>query len=72
MKIDIERERGRGRPKMIRLDTIENNKRAIGVRVCVCIGDVENCDKWKLRTRVVDLKWLGERQRRSILCLLIV
>jgi len=40
MKMNVEGKRGRGRPKMIWLDTIENNMRAVRV----CLGDVKNRD----------------------------
>jgi hypothetical protein len=48
------------------LDTVENDMRAVGVYV----GDVENRDKWRLRTRVADPKYLRERRsrRRSFVC----
>jgi len=43
MKTNVDGKRGRGRPKKRWLDTIENDMRAVGV----CVGDVENQDKWR-------------------------
>lgn len=49
----VEGRRGTERSKNKWLDTIGNYVRAtVGVRV----GDVENSDKWRFRTRVVDPK----------------
>jgi hypothetical protein len=56
MKIDVEGKRRR-RPKKRSLDTIQNDIRAVDVYV----GDLENRDEWRLRIRVVDPKYLGDR-----------
>jgi hypothetical protein len=43
MKMNVEGKRGRRRPKRIRLDTIKNDMRAVGVYV----GDIENQEEWR-------------------------
>lgn len=50
--MDVEGRRGRGRPKTRLLDMIESDLRVAGVSV----GDMEDRDKWKHRTRVADPK----------------
>jgi len=57
MKMNIEKKREREKSKKKWLDTTENDMRAAGV----CVGDVEDRDKWSSRTRVTDHKWLGRR-----------
>jgi hypothetical protein len=42
----------RGKPKKRWLDTIENNRMAVGV----CVRDIKNCDERKFRTRMIDPK----------------
>jgi hypothetical protein len=53
MKMNVEGKIRRGRQKKKRwLDTIEN-----GIRIVdVCVGDVENRNEWKFRTRMIDPK----------------
>jgi hypothetical protein len=46
--IKINEKSGKGKPKKRWLDTIENDMRAVDV----CVGDVENLDKWRIRTRM--------------------
>jgi len=55
MKVNFEGKRRR--PKNRWLDMTENDMRAVGV----CVGDMENQDKWLFRTKVADSKYLGER-----------
>jgi hypothetical protein len=50
--MNFEGKRGRTRPKEIWLDTIENDMRSVGV----CIGDAENRNEWRFRTRMADPK----------------
>jgi hypothetical protein len=52
MKMNVEGKGRRGRPKKRWLYMIENDTRAIGV----CVGDIENRDEWRLKTRGVDPK----------------
>jgi hypothetical protein len=51
MKMNVEGKRRR-KSKKIWFNTIEDDMRAIGVYV----GDVENRDKWRFRTRMADPK----------------
>jgi len=51
MKMNVERKRGRGRPKERWLDTIENMR-----AVSVCVGDLKNRDKWRFKTKVANPK----------------
>lgn len=46
-KMNIEEKIGRGIPKKIWLGMIEND---------MCVGDMENREKWRFRTKVVDHK----------------
>jgi hypothetical protein len=43
------------------MDTIVNNTRDVGV----CIGDVENRDEWRFRTKVADHKWTGKKAKED-------
>jgi hypothetical protein len=52
MEINVEGKRRRGKPIKRRLNTIENDMRAVDV----CVGDVKNQDEWRFRTRVSDPK----------------
>jgi hypothetical protein len=56
MKMNVDGKIGRGKPKKRSLDMIENDMRAVADFCCVCIRDVENRDKWRFWTRVVDPK----------------
>jgi len=60
IKMNVEEKGGIGRPKKRWLDTVDT--RTIGV----CVGYVENRDKWRFRTKVANPKWLGEWRRRRI------
>jgi hypothetical protein len=52
MKKNVEGKKEEKDQKKRWLDTIENYIRAVGV----CVGDVENRDELKFRTRVIDPK----------------
>jgi hypothetical protein len=52
MKTNGERKKWREIPQKRWFDTIEIDTKAVGV----CVGDVENLDKWRLRTKFADLK----------------
>jgi len=56
MKVSVEGRRGRERLKKKLLNGIECDMRT----VCVCVNDVGDRVKRKLRTKVVDPKNLGE------------
>jgi len=62
MEMNVEGTRGRGRPKEIWLDTVENDiMRVVGV----CVGDVKNRDKWRSKTRVTNpckQRWEEEKE----------
>lgn len=60
MKMNVEGKSGRGRPKNRLLDTTENDLTDMG-DFSVCIGDVENREKWRCLIEVADPKQLGER-----------
>jgi len=52
MKMNVKGKRGRGIREERCLDTVENDMRAVGV----CVGYVENQDKWRFRIKVADPK----------------
>jgi len=54
----VEGKRVKGRSKNRWLDTIKN-MRAVGV----CVGDVENRDKWRYRTKVAGPQIVGRKAK---------
>jgi len=63
IQINVEGKRGRGIPKKRWLDTIGNYMRA----VVVCIGDVENRDKWKFMTKMKEKKKEKKKKKKRII-----
>lgn len=43
-------------PEIRWMETIEKGMRAVSLCVCVCVGYVNNRDKWMRRTKVVESK----------------
>lgn len=62
MRMNVDEKRGR--PNTRWLNMIENNIRATGVCMCVCVRDVEDRDKWRSWTRVLTLN-SGEENKEE-------
>jgi len=62
MRMNVEGRKGRGRPKTRWLNTVENDMRTVAD---VCVGNVEDRDKWRSTTRVANPPQIVERKAKE-------